>query len=634
MLPLNRKSKAGQQMTNHRYDFDISAFLSGLAYSTFRFFGAKLITDERNQIVGGLFTTYAPSAKSVSVVGDFNNWDRQKNIMDNIDESGIYQQYIPGIKQFDNYKYAIVAASGKTILKADPYAYYADIRPDTASKIYNLDGYEWHDDRYLQNRRNHNTASDTMAIYEVHLGSWMTQPTQTVYKYNEFIGNLLPYAKNEGFTHIELMPITEHPLDESWGYQTTGYYAATSRYGTPKELMNFIDECHQNGIGVIMDWIPGHTCKDEHGLTLYDGEPLYEYSDSLIRENVIWGTANLDLSKGITRSFLISNAIFWIEYFHIDGFRIDAVSNMIYYLGNPMNGTNYPAIDFLKQLSVAVKQTDPSVLLIAEDSTDYPAITKPVAKGGVGFDYKWNMGWMNDTLSYFELDPLFRKHHHKLITFGLVYAFSEKFILPLSHDEVVHGKRSLIEKMPGDNWQKFANYRALLGLQFAHPGKKLLFMGNEFAQVAEWRDKSELDWPLLDNPIHSQAAKYVKDLMAVYKYHKAFFELDHDSRGFRWIDADNKDQSVFAFVRYAKDPTDFCVIIINMTPVSRERFTIGVPKPGAYEEILNSDKDLYGGSNVYNGMPVNTIPQINHNFNQSITIKLAPLSIAIFQYNG
>ena len=619
-------------MTNQQYNFDVAAFLSGTSQSAFQMLGAKLTTDEQNHVSGGLYSVYAPHAKSVSVVGDFNNWDPQKHVMKKVDKCGIYQLFISGIQQLDNYKYAIVTAANNTILKADPYAYYADVRPNTASKIYDLEGFHWHDEEYLLNRKSHDYTTEKMAIYEVHLGSWMKISESIGDKYMEIADSLIPYVKKEGFTHIELLPITEHPLDESWGYQTTGYYSATSRYGTPKDFMSFIDRCHQNDIGVIMDWIPGHTCKDEHGLILFDGEPLYEYSESKICENVVWGTANLDLSSGVTRSFLISNAIFWVKYYHIDGFRIDAVSNIIYFLGDSRNGTNYPAIDFLKNLSVAVKQFDSSVLLIAEDSTDYPAITKSVAEGGVGFDYKWNMGWMNDTLRYFEKDPIHRQYHHDLITFGLIYAFSEKFILPLSHDEVVHGKRSLVSKMPGDDWQKFANYRTLLGLQFVHPGKKLLFMGDEFGQRDEWKDKGELDWFLLQYSAYSQAAKYVRDLIAVYKHHKALYELDHNPQGFEWIDANNKEQSVFSFIRYAKDPNDFCIVVINMTPQAYETFSFGVPKLGTYTEILNSDKELYGGSNVYNGVPVKSIMQAKHQFEQSLVIKLAPLSISVFEY--
>jgi len=428
------------------------------------------------------------------------------------------------------------------------------------------------------------------------------------------------------------MPVVEHPLDESWGYQGTGYYSATSRFGVPKDLMYLIDKCHENNIGVIMDWVPGHTCKDAHGLYMFDGEPLYEYEDFNIRENAVWGTINLDLGKGIVKSFLISNAYFWMDYFHVDGFRIDAVSNIIYFLGNMHIGTNHGAVEFLKNLSYAVKEKDHSVLLFAEDSTTYPNLTKSVLDGGVGFDYKWNMGWMNDTLRYFSKDPIYRKYHHDLITFGMVYAYSERFILPLSHDEVVHGKKSLVDKMPGDYWQKFANYRILMGLQFTHPGKKLLFMGGEFAQMHEWKDKEELDWHLLEYPMHSAANRFVIDMIKVYNHHSCLYELDHQPEGFRWIDQSNYDQSIFSFIRFGKDQKNFCVVVINMTPTVYHDFRIGVPEAGTYVEILNSDKEIYGGSNIYNGAELKTEEIFNHGYKQSISISVSPLSISIIEY--
>ena len=479
-----------------------------------------------------------------------------------------------------------------------------------------------------------NHQEDKLAIYELHLGSWMSKPDGSFHKYNELVDLLIPYIKEHGFSHIELMPVVEHPLDESWGYQGTGYYSATSRFGVPKDLMYLIDKCHEANIGVLMDWVPGHICKDAHGLYMFDGEPVYEFEDINIRENKVWGTVNLDLGKGVTKSFLISNAFFWAEYFHVDGFRIDAVSNIIYFLGNSHIGTNHGAVEFLKNLNYAIKEYDHSMLMFAEDSTTYPNLTTTVLDGGVGFDYKWNMGWMNDTLKYFEKDPIHRKYHHDLITFGLVYTYSEKFILPLSHDEVVHGKHSLVDKMPGDYWQKFANYRVLMGLQFMHPGKKLLFMGGEFAQMHEWKDKEELDWFLLEYPFHSRANRFVRDLIAVYNNHSCFFELDHMPRGFRWIDQTNFEQSIFSFIRQGKEENDFAVVIMNMTPNAYDDFSIGVPKSGRYEEILNSDKDIYGGSDVYNGDLLVANEESNHSFNNSIKVKVAPLSISIIKYKG
>jgi len=614
-------------------EFDLFLFNEGKLQEAYKHFGAKLIKDDLSRVMGVQFTVYAPHAQIVSVVGDFNNWDSRIHVMKKIDPAGIYRLFIAKLGEWTRYKYCIVTAYGQTIYKADPYATFADNRPETSSKVYDIEGYLWHDTTYLEKRRNHNAYGDKLSIYEVHLGTWMTKPDGSVHKYNELVDYLIPYVKAHGFSHIELMPIVEHPLDESWGYQGTGYYAATSRYGVPKDLMYLIDMCHQNNIGVIFDWVPGHICKDAHGLYMFDGEPLYEYSDYKIRENEVWGTVNLDLGKGVTRSFLISNALFWLNYFHCDGFRIDAVSNIVYYLGNQSIGTNQPAVEFLQALSVAVKLADPSILLFAEDSTTFPKMTRPVSEGGVGFDYKWNMGWMNDTLKYFEKDPIYRKYHHDLITFGLVYTYSERFILPLSHDEVVHGKRSLIEKMPGDYWQKFANFRALIGLQFTHPGKKLLFMGNEFAQMHEWKDKEELDWFLLQYPLHERANRFVRDMINVYDYHKALYELDHSPEGFSWIDSTNRDQSIYSFIRSSSDPEDFCVVVLNMTPTAYESYAIGVPKPGLYEEILNSDKDVYGGSNVYNGEPIEAVNQPIHGREYSILMKLAPLSISIFQYH-
>ncbi|HOW37855.1 MAG TPA: 1,4-alpha-glucan branching protein GlgB [Candidatus Izemoplasmatales bacterium] len=621
-------------MNDRMTELDLYLFHEGKLQEAWNHFGSTIVRDDLGRSLGVRFTVFAPHAKIVSVVGDFNGWDSRTHVMEKIDPTGVWRLFVPDVGEWEKYKFCIVTSFGQTIFKADPYAFFSDLRPDTCSKVYDIEGYRWNDGTYMEKRRSGEVSSQPMAIYEVHLGTWMTKPDKSMHKFNELVDYLIPYLKAEGFQYVELMPVTEHPLDESWGYQTTGYYSATSRYGVPKDLMYLIDCCHQNNIGVLIDWVPGHICKDAHGLYMFDGEPLYEYSDFKIRENEVWGTVNLDLGKGVTRSFLISNALFWARYFHVDGFRIDAVSNIIYHLGNPAVGTNFPAIEFLQNLSIAVKTKDPSLLLIAEDSTAFPNITKPVAEGGVGFDYKWNMGWMNDTLRYFEKDPIYRKYHHDLITFGLVYAFSERFVLPLSHDEVVHGKRSLVSKMPGDYWQKFANYRTLLGLQFTHPGKKLLFMGGEFAQMHEWKDKEELDWFLMQYPLHERAARFVRDLLAVYQHHKALFELDHDPAGFRWIDQSNRDQSIFSFLRLSRDPDDFCLIVLNMTPVAYESFRIGVPKAGVYEEILNSDKDLYGGSNVFNGLPLKSEPFPMHRCQQSLDLKVAPLSVAVFQFRS
>jgi len=613
-------------------ELDLYLFNEGKLKEAYKHFGSHLIKDELNQTQGVEFTVFAPHAKIISLVGDFNNWDSRSHVLEKVDPSGIFSIYVPGIGEWEKYKYCIVTSYGQTIFKSDPYAYFSDNRPETSSKVYDIEGYSWNDFDYLDSRRNKDIFSSKLAIYEVHLGTWMIKPDGTLHKYNELVDYLIPYVKAHGFSHIELMPIVEHPLDESWGYQGTGYYSATSRYGVPKDLMYLIDRCHQENIGVIFDWVPGHICKDSHGLYLFDGEPLYEYDDYKIRENEIWGTVNLDLGKGVTKSFLISNAFFFMNYFHVDGLRIDAVSNIIYYLGDSTVGTNFPAIEFLRNLSYALKEQDSSVLLFAEDSTTFPNLTTSVNDGGIGFDYKWNMGWMNDTLTYFEKDPIYRKYHHELITFGLIYAYSERFVLPLSHDEVVHGKKSLVSKMPGDYWQKFANFRTLLGFQFTHPGKKLLFMGGEFAQMHEWKDKEELDWFLLEYPLHERANRFVRDLIQVYNYHAPLFELDHDPSGFRWIDQNNADQSIFVYARYAKNKDNFCIVILNMTPSSYTNYKIGVPRSGIYEEILNSDKDIYGGSNLYNGSSLQSVQESMHGLSDSIYVNVAPLSVSILKY--
>ena len=613
---------------------DLYLYNEGKLKEAYKHFGAHIVKDKHGQLLGTMFRVYAPHAKIVSIVGDFNNWDSRNHVLEKEDDFGVYKLFIPDIGEWTRYKFCIVTSYCQTIFKADPFAFFSDERPETSSKVYEIDGYDWHDAEYIEKRKQRNHKESKLSVYEVHLGSWMTKPGGGFHKYNELVDYLIPYVLEHGFSHIEFMPLAEHPLDESWGYQGTGYFSATSRFGVPKDLMYLIDKCHEFNIGVIIDWVPGHTCKDPHGLYMFDGEPLYEYEDVKIRENEVWGTVNFDLSKGTTKSFMISNAYFWMEYFHVDGFRIDAVSNIIYYLGNMHVGTNHGAIEFLKNLSYAVKEKDHSVLLFAEDSTAYPMLTTSVLDGGIGFDFKWNMGWMNDTLEYFEKDPIYRKYHHDLITFGLVYTYSERFILPLSHDEVVHGKKSLVDKMPGDYWQKFANYRLLLGLQFMHPGKKLLFMGGEFAQMHEWKDKEELDWFLLEYPLHKRANVFVRDLIKVYNHHSCFYELDHDPKGFRWIDQSNYDQSIFSFIRQGKDENNFSVIVLNMTPNAYNSFFVGVPKTGTYEEILNSDKDQYGGSDVYNGLPIKTMDFNNHGFSQSIEIKVAPLSVTILKYKG
>ena len=610
-------------------ELDRYLFHEGKLKEAWRHFGAHLVKDAAGVVQGVTFSVYAPHAQIVSVVGDFNGWDSRTHVMEKTDPSGIYSSFIPGLTEYSRYKYVIVTPSGETLFKADPFAFYADIRPETSSKVMDLSGYVWHDAAYMSRRRTINSFHSPIAIYEVHLGTWMRRPDGRIHKYNEIVDRLIEHVRAHGFTHIELMPVIEHPLDESWGYQGTGYYSATSRYGSPKDLMYFIDRCHQADIGVLMDWVPGHICKDAHGLYFFDGEPLYEYADRKIRENDVWGTVNLDLGKGITRSFLISNALFWIDWFHMDGFRIDAVSNILYYLGDSRIGENQGAIEFLKSLNQAVKEKDPCVLMMAEDSTTYPHLTASTEKGGIGFDYKWNMGWMNDTLRYFSKDPIYRKYHHDQLTFGMMYAYSENFILPFSHDEVVHGKFSLLGKMPGDVWQQFATFRAMIGFQYTFPGKKLLFMGGEFAQMHEWRDQEELDWKLLALPMHQSANRFVKDLGQVYLHHPALFERDHDPGGFQWIDPNNKEQSIFLYARHGFSIEDCLIVVLNLTPIAYPNYSLGVPFPGWYEEILNSDKEIYGGSGVYNGLPLKTQAISQHGLPHRLEIQVAPLSLSV-----
>ena len=610
---------------------DLYYFNQGKLYDSYRIFGAHILKDKSGKFKGTRFTVWAPHALEVNVMGEFNDYQAWVHNLNKIDDSGIWSITIKDAYEWNSYKYEIKTYDGRNLYKSDPYAFFSSERPETLSKIYDLDGYEWNDFDFLEKRNQNNPYESQMSIYEIHLGSWMTKPGGGFNKYNELVDLLIPYLLDNNFTHVELMPVVEHPLDQSWGYQGTGYFSATSRYGVPKDLMYFIDQCHKNNIGVILDWVPGHICRDKHGLYMFDGEPLYEYSEEAKRENVVWGTANLDLGKGEVQSFLISNALYWMKYFHVDGFRIDAVSNLIYYLGDASNGVNEGALDFLKKLSTEVFREFNNCLLIAEDSTAYPKVTHPVHEGGLGFNYKWNMGWMNDTLEYFEKDPIHRKYHHDFITFGLEYAFSENYVLPLSHDEVVHGKKSLVNKMPGDYWQKFANYRSLMGLFFTHPGKTLLFMGGEFAQMHEWKDHSELDWNLLNYPLHNGAKRFVRDMNRIVKNEKSLHELDHSQAGFKWLDRDNNDFSIFSFVRYAKNSNDFTVIVLNLTPMVHHNFRVGVPKPGKYFELINSDNGVYGGSNLFNGEDMFSSNVPWNNMEQSIEIVLSPLSITIIK---
>jgi len=602
-------------------------YLLGKNYLAHQFLGAHLKKDSHNNVVSTTFNVYAPNAKEVRLVADFNNYEGWKHVLSKIHPQGFWSISIPKNLEWSTYKYEIHLHNGDVLYKADPFAYFAELRPSNGSRVYNIEGYQWQDQKWFKEKKH--IYDQPMLIYEVHLGSWQRN-FGSFRKYNEVVSDIIQHVLHNGFTHIELMPVYEHPLDDSWGYQGTGFFAATSRYGSPKDLMYFIDQCHQHGIGVIMDWVLGHINKDDFGLFRFDGSYLYEYEDQFRRENLTWGTANLDFNKGITKSFMLSALTFWMQYFHVDGFRIDAVSHLFYYLGDQNNGINTESIEFLKEVSAHLFSIDDRFILSAEDSTAFPLVTKPTNMGGIGFNYKWNMGFMNDVLSYFKFDPIHRKFHHDKLTFGLVYAFNEQFILPFSHDEVVHLKGSMLTKMPGSYEQKFANYRALLTFYMTHPGKKLLFMGQEFAQVAEWDFKRELDWNLLQYPIHDAFNRYFRDLAQVYRHHSALYQKDHDPSGFKWLIVDHKDTSVFAYARYSDD--EILVIIHNLTPNYYKAYDVGVPLAGTYEEILNSNKDIYNGTNLYNGLPLKTKAEVRNNQPYFIQVELAGLTSMILKY--
>ncbi|MGE5582822.1 MAG: 1,4-alpha-glucan branching protein GlgB [Bacillota bacterium] len=610
---------------------DIYLFHEGNYFKAYQEFGSHYT--ESDGAEGVRFTVWAPHAVKVGVAGDFNNWQGSCNPMDKISGSGIWSAFIPGLKPGELYKYEIHTGQGEVFFKADPFAVFSETRPQTASIVYSLSGYPWRDDYWRQNYQL--SYRRPVNIYEVHLGSWKRKEHDNFYSYREILPELVDYVREMGFTHIELLPLMEHPLDGSWGYQVTGFYAVTSRYGTPHDFCYFVDYCHQKGIGVILDWVPAHFCRDSHGLSNFDGTPLYE-----ARENVEWGTLQFDYSRPEVRSFLISNAIFWFDLYHVDGLRIDAVASMLYpnyregrqWKKNKGDSRENPeAVAFMKRLNEAVYENFPNALMIAEESTTWPLVTRPTYYGGLGFNYKWNMGWMNDLLRYMRLEYDGRSKQHNLLTFSMLYAFSENFILPLSHDEVVHGKKSLIEKMPGDYWQKFANLRLLLGYMMAHPGKKLLFMGGEFAQFIEWCYFKQLDWMLLGFEMHRNFQRYVKELNHFYLREKSLWELDHESSGFYWIDPDNSEQCIALFVRSAEDTGDFLIVACNFTPAFYETYRLGVPKPGIYQEVFNSDLGIYGGSDQRNQNALQSENKAWHNQPHSIQLKLPPLAVVFLR---
>ncbi|MDQ0203465.1 1,4-alpha-glucan branching protein GlgB [Pectinatus haikarae] len=611
--------------------YDIYLYHQGTNYHSYGLFGAHF-TNSGN-ISGVRFTVWAPDAESVSVVGNFNGWDKNSHIMKKLSDGEIWHIFIPHLTENSLYKYAIKTADGRLIYKADPYAFYAEKKPNTASCLYNMCRYEWHDILWQEKKAAHSSYEKPMLIYEVHLGSWRRAPANHYLSYRDAAVELINYVRDMHYTHIEFLPLYEHPFDGSWGYQATGYYAPTSRYGTPDDFRFLIDTAHQNGIGVIMDWAPGHFCNDEHGLKNFDGKNLYESDNKLRSENKQWGTTNFDYGRTEVHSFLISNAIFWLTEYHIDGLRIDAVANMLYldyerhddcWQPNKYgeNG-NLEAIEFIKKLNQAVFKYYPDALMIAEESTDWPQMSSPVHSGGMGFNYKWNMGWMNDILSYISLDPIYRKWHHDKITFSLMYAFSENFVLPLSHDEVVHGKCSLIEKMPGDYWQKFAGLRVFFAYWIAHPGKKLLFMGGEFGQFIEWNYDDSLDWHLTEKyPMHNKLLHYSKTLNKLYIDSPPLWQIDFDWNGFTWLSCDDKQNSIVAFMRKTTNCTDFLIAVFNFTPQIYYSYRIGIPIKGGYTEIFNSDDTVFGGSGITNTdiIQAEAIPWNSHPFSISLTI--------------
>jgi 1,4-alpha-glucan branching enzyme len=610
-------------------DYQLHLFHEGNLFQSHQLFGAHVFKESDK--VYTRFCVWAPNAKQVRLVGSFNNWNGEGYDLHRVNNEGVWIIVINQDLNGCLYKYEIITAQNERLLKSDPYAFYSELRPNTASIVYSLRNYDWQDNHWMHRKQKRNILSEPQIIYEVHFGSWKKHDNGDFLTYKEMAEELIPYVLEHGFTHIELLPLIEHPFDGSWGYQGTGYFSATSRYGTPKDFMYFVDQCHQNGIGVILDWVPGHFCKDSHGLYRFDGSHIYSYETEYDRENQVWGTANFDLGKGEVQSFLISNAFFWIDYFHIDGFRMDAVANIIYWPNSSENLENPFGIEFLKKLNIEVHQYDPTFVMIGEDSTDFPNVTAPVHYGGLGFDYKWNMGWMNDILKYMETPPFARESVHNKVTFSLLYAFSENFMLPFSHDEVVHGKKSLLDKMPGDYWEKFAQLRLLLGYMFAHPGKNLLFMGFELGQFSEWKDKEQLDWNLLDYEMHQNVNLYVKQLTKLYKRSKALYELDHMYEGFEWIDCNNYSQSVFSFIRKGKTENDYLVIICNFTGVHYPEYKIGVPAQGEFREIFNSDDTDFGGAGFINKKTFMASEEPFHGRPYSVNVTIPPFGFQIIR---
>ena len=623
-------------------DYDLHLFAEGTHLRAWEKLGSHVTTI--GGVTGVHFAVWAPNAQRVSVTGDFNRWDGRVHPMRRLVPSGVWELFVPGLPAGACYKYEVRTAAGHLLEKSDPYAQRFEVPPNSASIIWHDEGYPWGDESWMRGRTALGSWHDRpMSIYEVHLGSWRRVPEEQrrYLTYRELARDLVPYVRDMGYTHIELMPVMEHPFSGSWGYQVIGFFAPTSRFGTPDDFRGFVDECHRYGLGVILDWVPGHFPKDPHGLARFDGTALYEHEDPRQGEHKEWGTLIFNYGRTEVRSFLLSSALYWLEQFHVDGLRVDAVASMLYldysrhegeWIPNQYGGReNLEAVDFLQRLNRVTHGRAAGSITVAEESTAWPAVSRPTYVGGLGFTYKWNMGWMHDMLAYIQQDPIHRRWHHNQITFSMLYSFTENFVLPFSHDEVVYGKRAMLDKMPGDVWQKHATLRALYGYMFGHPGKKLMFMGCEFGQWREWDHDASLDWHLLDEPLHDGLRRWVRDLNLTYQHEPSLHEVDFEAAGFGWIDCNDNENSVVSFIRRARDPHDFTVMVVNFTPVPRPAYRIGVPEAGWYREILNSDAELYGGSNMGNGGGVHSEPAAAHGHDQSLSLVVPPLGFVLLK---
>jgi len=615
-------------------DFDLHLHGEGTSFEAYNTFGAHPASSEG--VAGVRFVVWAPNAEAVSVVGDFNDWDTRRHLM-RLRNGGVWEIFIPALLEGTTYKYHVRSRHhGHQQAKSDPYGFAAEVPPKSASIVCDIDKYSWGDAEWLESRAQKDALKEPVSIYEVHLGSWMRAPNNRVLSYRELADSLVAYASKMGYTHIELLPVHEHPFSGSWGYQVIGFYAPTSRFGPPEDFMYFIDRCHQAGIGVIVDWVPGHFPKDAHGLVYFDGTALYEHADPRQGEHRDWGTLVFNFGRNEIRGFLISNAMFWLKKYHIDGLRVDAVASMLYldysrepgeWIPNIHGGNeNLEAIQFLRQFNEQA-HTVPGAMTLAEESTSFGGVSRPVYLNGLGFTMKWNMGWMHDMLAYFSQNPVHRKYHHQNITFSMLYAFSENFVLPISHDEVVHGKRSLLGKMPGDEWQRFANARSFLAYMYAHPGKKLLFMGQEIGQYEEWNCEAGTLWELLNFDYHRKLQHLVRELNRLYRSQPALYEVDFHQSGFEWVDFHDVESSAISFLRRAEDPSDFILFVANFTPIPRYGYRVGVPEEGFYEEILNTDSELFGGSNLGNGGMVVSEAIPVHGRSYSLPLTLPPLAV-------